>query len=834
MVHNQLIPRDRKLIHYLKKLFIMPMFSNYDHPDAENPWIVIFNGYDPEDQGHREAVCALGNGYFVTRAAATEATANDIHYPGTYRAGLYNRLSSEINGEIVEDESLVNLPNWLLLTFRINDGEWFSIDEVEILAYRQILYLRSGVLRREIQFCDRQGRQTKLCEHRFLSMAQSHLGALHLQLVAENWSGKLEIRSGIDGRVINNNVKRYEHYNKKHLEAIETGTIEPAGMWLTTCTCQSEIQIGLAARTEVFIDGCGVNSQRTIEQHPDYIQESMQVEVNCGAVVAIEKIAALYTSLDPAISSFREACQQDVTAAARFRDLLNAQEHAWERLWMRCDLEFQPVEYLRIARLHIFHILQTISPHTADLDAGLPARGWHGEGYRGHIFWDEVFVLPFLNYRFPAIAREILMYRYRRLNAARALAEKHGYRGAMFPWRSASYGCEETPRFQFNSLSGHWMPDYTHLQYHINAIIAHTVWAYYVTTEDITFLCDCGAELLIEIARFWASLATYNPECDRYEILGVMGPDEYHTGYPDAQKPGIDNNSYTNLMAVWTLCRAQQVLDLLPASRHEELWHWLKISQEEIEHWDELSRKMRVVFYENGILSQFAGFDSLKELDWREFDHERINWVLEAQGKDVNCYQVAKQADVAMLFFLFSATEIVELLQRLGYSFDKKQIQETINYHYHRTSHESSLSYFVYAGALSQLDCDQSWHLFTKAIVTDLFDEISKDATTGIHLGVMAGTVYIIQHHYLGLQVDRGKVYLNPSCPMDLDHLRVSFQLKANDLQIEKNGNQLKVTAPNQNQSSIPIIYQQETVNLQPGKTVFFTIPLVVNAKCST
>ncbi|AFZ20324.1 glycoside hydrolase family 65 protein [Allocoleopsis franciscana] len=802
----------------------MPMFSDYDSADSEHTWVMAFDGYDPQDEGHREGLFAVGNGYFVTRAAAIEATADEIHYPGTYRAGLYNRLVSQVNGETVENESLVNLPNWLALTFRIDGGDWFSIDQVEILSYQQSLHLRSGVLRREIQFRDRDGRQTKLHEHRFVSMAQPHLAGLHLELIAENWSGELEIRSAIDGRVINNNVKRYEPYNKQHLEPIATGTLEPAGIWLNTRTSQSRVELGLAARTQVLVDGAAVESTRTIEQEKAQIGECIRVHVNRGAVIAIEKIAALYTSRDPAIACCIEASQEVVLTAPSFTDLLNASKHAWERLWMRCDLEFEPVEYLRIARLHIFHILQTFSPHTADLDAGLPARGWHGEGYRGHIFWDEVFVLPFLIYRFPAIAREILLYRYRRLNAARALAHQQGYRGAMYPWRSASTGGEETPRFQFNLLSGHWTPDHTQLQRHISAIVAHTVWEYYIITNDIMFLCDYGAELLIEVARFWVSFATYHPEFERYEILGVMGPDEYHTGYPNATTSGINNNSYTNLMAVWTLCRAQEVLDLLPASRRRELYHWLKLSQEEIDYWDTVSRKMRVVFDENGSLSQYEGFDRLQELDWQQFDHERINWVLEAKGDDVNRYQVAKQADLAMLFFLFSKAEIEALLQRLGYTFDLNQMQQTLAYHLQRTSHESSLSRFVYAGALSQLELEKSWQLFTQSLITDVSGASSDEVKSGIHLGAMAGTLYVLQHHYLGLKVNRGRIYLNPSFPTSINHLRVSLQLQSNDFQIEKIGDRLNVAAASTNQSSVSIIYHGEMVDLQPGISLSFAL----------
>src|SRR5690606_34228393 len=135
-------------------------------------------------------------------------------------------------------------------------------------------------------------------------------------------------------------------------------------------------------------------------------------------------------------------------------------------------------------------------------DMGVPARGWHGEVYRGHIFWDELFVFPFLNFRFPDLARSLLMYRYRRLDQARHNARNAGYRGAMYPWRSARSGREVTPRHQKNLLSGHWMRDPTWLQRHIGSAVAFNVWHYYLATGDTAFLVDYGAEMMLEIARF--------------------------------------------------------------------------------------------------------------------------------------------------------------------------------------------------------------------------------------------------------------------------------------------------------------------------------------------
>ena len=91
-------------------------------------WRWEYHGEDPLGEGQREALCTLGNGYFATRGAAPEAVADEIHYPATYVAGAYNRLRAEVAGRTVENESLVNTPNWLCLSFRPEGGKWFGDD----------------------------------------------------------------------------------------------------------------------------------------------------------------------------------------------------------------------------------------------------------------------------------------------------------------------------------------------------------------------------------------------------------------------------------------------------------------------------------------------------------------------------------------------------------------------------------------------------------------------------------------------------------------------------------------------------------------------------------
>jgi trehalose/maltose hydrolase-like predicted phosphorylase len=232
----------------------------------------------------------------------------------------------------------------------------------------------------------------------------------------------------------------------------------------------------------------------------------------------------------------------------------------------------------------------------------------------------------------------------------------------MYPWQSGSDGREETDVLYRNPRSGRWMRDHTHLQRHVGSAIAYNVWQYYQVTGDVKFLVEHGAEMLVEIARFWASAATYNPALDRYEICGVMGPDEYHDAYPGADRPGLNNNAYTNVLAAWVLWRAIEVWDLLPADAHRLLCERLAVTESEVAEWDRVSRRLRLVFQADGLLSQFEGYDALLEFEWAAYRRRhghlyRLDFILEAEGDTTNRYRLSKQPDVLMLFYLFSAED---------------------------------------------------------------------------------------------------------------------------------------------------------------------------------
>jgi trehalose/maltose hydrolase-like predicted phosphorylase len=453
-----------------------------------------------------------------------------------------------------------------------------------------------------------------------------------------------------------------------------------------------------------------------------------------------------------------------------------------------------------LLRFHISHILQVCSPHTADLDAGVPARGLNGEAYRGHVFWDELYIYPFLNLRLPEITRELLMYRYRRLNEARRAAKEAGYEGAMYPWQSGSDGTEETQVVHLNPRSGHWEPDLSHNQRHVSAAIFNNVWRYYQATGDFEFLLDHGAEMMLEIARFWSSIAQYNPERGRYEIHGVMGPDEFHEKYPGSSEEGLSNNAYTNVMVAWLSEIAQEVLNLLPERRRQTLCDRIKLTDNEVQTWKDMSERMFVPFHGDGIISQFEGYEELEELDWEAYrakygNIQRLDRILRAEGDDPNRYKLAKQADTVLLFFLFPAEELQRIFERLGYLYDPDMIRKNIDYYDRRTSHGSTLSFIAHAGILADLHPESSWERYMVALESDVGDVQGGTTHEGIHMGVMAGTLDLIQRGYIGSEIRDGVLCFDPK-PMDtLNGLSFPMRFREMPLELKLEGGKLTVAA---------------------------------------
>lgn len=741
---------------------------------AEDGWNLRYATFKPEEEKLRETLTAIGNGYIGTRGAYEGPKASQYHYPGTYIAGVFNKIPSKVHGETIYNNDFVNCPNWLPVEFRICCGSFIDPFEQKILSYSQDLDMQSAVMSREIVFQDNLGRITRISSRRIASMANPHLCALQFSFVPINYSGDVEFRTAIDGRVENKGVARYSSLASDHLEHVDSGR-SGEGMYLHVQTNSSHYQIVTHAKSNIRVSGAAVDAQKSVDPSPRYIAELFKVPLTRGQECTIEKIVAVHTSLDRDHDDPKAAGDKAILSAVSFSELLDAHTAAWQKIWEKCNISIDGDRFSQKAlRFHTYHLMGTASPHNPSIDAGMPARGLNGEAYRGHIFWDEIYILPFFIHHFPDIAKALLMYRYKRLDAAREYARENGYRGAMFPWQTADDGSEETQIVHYNPQSGTWGPDLSRNQRHVSIAVFYNTWHYAHGTGDTEFLQQYGAEILFEVARFWASISRYLPDTGQYHIEGVMGPDEFHEKLPESSKEGLKDNAYTNIMTAWLLEKAVELAENLDPSVMDKLVTKIGIGYDEIEEWKKICSNMHIIFTKDGILEQFDGYMKLEELDWDQYRKKygnihRMDRILKAEGDSPDNYKVAKQADVLMTFYTLSPVEVQHVLEKNGHRIEDpvKMVRDNYYYYEPRTSHGSTLSKVVHAIISSYLhDGHQTaWTWFAESLKSDIEDTQGGTTQEGIHCGVMGGTLDAVTRYFAGVSFTNDMLNVHPNLP---------------------------------------------------------------------
>jgi len=749
-------------------------------------WKLVYDRFSPAQESLREALCTLGNGYVATRGAVTESPASRIHYPGTYMAGVYNTLPTYIAGRTVYNEDLVNCPNWLFLAFRIGKYEWITPSSCKILSYRQELGMRRGFLSRKIRLRNRKGQTLMIETQRIVHIADPHRAALKYVIMPENYEGWIVIRSALDGTVQNTGVARYRQLNHNHLKPGHLGRMGKDKIFLTVKSSQSNITIAQAARVHIYCNGKRMKPiTRILTKGRKGIGQEFGIYVRKRQRYEIEKIVSIYTSRDKGVRNPLKAAVKSVKTSPTFYRLFEEHKSVWADLWKRFDIRIEGDNFSqKVLRLHTFQLLQAASGHNVDIDAGLPARGLHGEAYRGHIFWDELFVMPLFDFRAPEISKAFLLYRYRRIAQARKYAKKSGYKGSMFPWQSGSAGTEETQVIHLNPMSGKWGPDYSRIQRHVSFAIAYNVWQHWKRTEDVDFFEKYAAEMMLSIAQFGASLTKYDEADKRFHSDGIMGPDEFHEKLPGASKSGFRDNAYTNILIVWTIMKALETLTILSKYRRTHLIKKLKITQKELQRWEDITKRMNIIIDDEGIISQFDGYFGLKELDWAAYRRKygnvkRMDRILKSEGKSPNEYKVAKQADVIMMFYVLSLSEIKKIFLRLGYRFDKNMLKRNYEYYVKRTSHGSTLSKVVH-GYVAHLigKTKESWQWFQEILKSDIHDTQGGTTPEGIHTGVMGASIYITMRTFAGIDIRDDRIAINPRLPRNWRTLSLKFLYK--------------------------------------------------------
>jgi len=793
----------------------------------EDSWLLKYHDYSLEQERSREALLAVGNGYFGTRGALEESSANKVNYPGTYMTGLFNRLTSKVGERAIENEDFVNGINWLPVTFRIEGGPWFEFNPeptFKVTDIHRTLDMQTGELFKEMVVEDAGGRLTRVRSSRFAGMADPHRAGLRYAVCPLNYEGTIEIRSGLYGNHQNSGVERYNTLKQQHLEAVSEnssgGVIE-----LVVKTTQSDILIAVSA-------SCTLNGETSGESNSDegWIERTCSMEVKKEQEVVLEKMVSIFTSRDPEVEDPLEEARATLNAMSVYQAELELSAGRWKELWNRMDVVISgDREAQKLVRLHLFHMMVSASPHHAGLDSGIPPRGLHGEAYRGHIFWDELYILPLFNLHFPEVVKSVLMYRYRRLDPARAYAKEYGYEGAMFPWQSGSDGREETQIIHLNPLSGEWGDDYSSLQRHISLAIAFNIWNYYQVTGDLDFMEQYGAEMLLDICKFWASKSEADQH-GKYHIHKVMGPDEFHESLPGSGVGGLTDNAYSNIMVSWMMDKAFRTLEAISNSQKQRILKELSLNEEHLALWEKIMHGVALHISKEGVVEQFMGYFGLQELDWEQYrekygDIHRLDRILKSEGKSPDDYKLAKQADFLMSFYNLGTAGVKDTLKALGYELPDAFAKRNFDYYIARTSHGSTLSRLVHARLAWEMGmCETGWQLYMDALRSDLVDIQGGTTGEGVHCGVMAGTVYDVLVSYAGLDLRGDIPVLNPKLPAHWKGLDFSFTFREKAYLVSIKGQQIKISGKNMGKDQIKFDLCGEELMLSGSSTISKTL----------
>jgi trehalose/maltose hydrolase-like predicted phosphorylase/CheY-like chemotaxis protein len=736
-------------------------------------WKLEYKGFSPSEEKLRESLCTLANGYFGTRGASNEASDPRISYPGTYIAGVYNKLATRIAGGRVLNEDLVNCPNWLPVTFRLEGGEWISLEGSKVISNKKTLDFYRGILSRQIVFADNKGRKVKVSSERMVHMTYPHIGAIKYVIEPLDYEGFLYIKSTLDGAVENDGVARYSALRSRHLNAVREGSTKDGCAYLEVKTSQSGIKIALASKVALYDRGRKIAPEKfVIRTKRKQTCHDIKIKAKKGHSYRLDKITAIYTSRDQGVKAPLSHALSGVRKSPWFDSLKKKQEKEWAGIWDRSGILLKGgPEPEKAVNFHAFHLLQSATKHNAKIDAALGARGLHGEAYRGHIFWDELFAMPFYDYQTPEVSRAILKYRYKRLDKARKYAKENGYKGAMFPWQSGSTGEEETQVVHLNPMSGKWGPDHSRNQRHVSFAIAYNVWKFWERTGDRSFMNKYGREIFLSIAQFCSSLSEFSDEDKRYHTHGLMGPDEFHEKMPLADEAGYTDNAYSNVFIAWILARACELVKSLTPGARKDLFTKCGIRDQDPARWQDISRGINLSIRDDGVIEQFKGFFTLKELNWDHYrekygDIHRMDRILKSEGKSPNEYKVAKQADVLMMFYVFPEREVRYIFKQLGYHYSRTTLKKNYDYYVRRTSHGSTLSKVVHcylAHAMKQKK--KAWNWYLDVLSSDIDDIQGGTTPEGIHVGVMGGSLDIIMRGFMGLDDGGGILRVAPGPP---------------------------------------------------------------------
>jgi len=760
-------------------------------------WNIEERKFKPEHHPNSESLFSLGNGHMGQRANFEE-TYSGPSLQGNYLAGVYypdkTRVGWWKNGYPEYFARVVNAPQWIGIRIFSGENE-LDLYRMDVSEFMRKLDMKSGILHRSFTASWPDGTSVRVETQRFLSMSRRELGAIRYRLTPVNFSGELSASLYLEGDVRNQNA----NYREKFWKPLMHGN-SGRYSWLTSRTKKTGFEVCVAMSTRMRINGRSNTIVPDRESKINFAAHRYHLTAQAGETIEWIKLAAVTTSRDhPADQLVQQACNLlDRAEKTGFDDLKKEHINWWNRKWDISDIRIEgDLSAQQGIRFNIFHLNQTYTGHDPRLNIG--PKGFTGEKYGGSTYWDtEAYCLPYyLNTMDARVARNLLLYRYHQLDKAIENAEKLGF----------TNGAALFPMVTMTGEECHNEWEITFEEIHRNGAIAYAIFNYIRHTGDRQYLVEYGLEVLIALSRFWVQRVNFSSSKQQFVILGVTGPNEYENN--------VNNNWYTNLIAVWTLNYTLESLEYVQKNaprRYEEILKRTHFDlQRETARWKSIAD--HTYFPEDkelGIFLQQEGYldkeqilsDEVPEQERPVNQHWSWDRILRSS--------LIKQADVLQGIYFFESY------------FDLDIIRRNFDFYEPRTLHESSLSPCVHVILAAKLRrVEKAYELYLRTSRLDL-DDYNNEVDEGCHITSMAGTWLSVIEGFGGMRVVNHHLSFNPLLPESWKSLEFSINFRGNRIRIIITRKQIELTAANDEEVTIQIANQTFTLSgREPLKVSF-------------
>jgi len=738
----------------------------------------------------------IANGYMGYRGTLDEYGRSEL--VAVTLAGLFDGV-----GDAWREP--VNAPNGGFTQLAL-DGEPLSALTALPLRHRHSLDLRSAVFKRETAL----GAGTKtLSIHstRILSAHNPHLGVIEYGIRCSH-NAALRIVTGIDCEIWD--------LNGPHLVAIAADRVGDV-LVVSGTTSEASKRVAVAEGCDIAFGD--VSYEANAARNVRVVDLAMEADTS----YVFRKYFAVYTDNDSLDARPADVAASDVKEALRsgYQACLAAHNARWAEKWRLCDVRITGDDAAQLAlRYSIFQLL--IAAPIAGSGNSIPARALSGQVYKGAVFWDtEMFMLPFFLHAYPEKAVELLRYRIKTLPGARrkARAEGVGYRGAFYAWESQDTGDDACSYFNIGDplTNRQLRTHFRDKQVHISGDVACAMWEYFKLTGDDALLLQGGAEVILECARFYYSYAYYKKVKNRYEILDVIGPDEYHER--------VNNNAYTNMIAKTTFEIAGDLASYL-ANNHPPEWSSILSGLQIAEELPLFANAAKQLYVpapdpESNLIEQFDGYFDLKDITLEELRKQRLHpdeYLGAGQGLAVPT-RVIKQADVVMMLSVFRGL----------YSSEVKRA----NWEYYepRTEHASSLSASAYALVAAAFgDRESAYQYFMKTATIDLEGaykvRVGTTFTGGSHPAANAGAWMVAVFGFGGLFAADRAVTISPCLYGKWESLEFGLAFKGDRFQIKMSNASVEISASSTNAASRTFVVWGNEHSCAPRQTLWIVPPV--------